>query len=99
MIKLYEGENDRVKLMVLFCGEEDPELRLAAAGAIAMISSLPSIAKKIIEVGISEVAFRFFLTKHHLKICLLTNLLSFNSIQSQRTNQAFDTKQVHYCVK
>ncbi|XP_048256515.1 protein unc-45 homolog B-like [Haliotis rufescens] len=50
VIKLYEGENDRVKLMVLFCGEEDPELRLAAAGAIAMISSLPSIAKKIIEV-------------------------------------------------
>lgn len=42
-IPYYEKENDRVKYLVMLCEEEDPETSLAAAGALAMLSSASKI--------------------------------------------------------
>ena len=41
---------ERVKLLVLFAGEEDPLLQRAATGALAILSSHEKICKKITEV-------------------------------------------------
>ena len=57
---LYKGENDRVKMMVLFCGEEDPEepdeedrrLVIAASGCLAILSDDKEICEKITTVGV-----------------------------------------------
>ncbi|KAH9490560.1 Protein unc-45 B [Bulinus truncatus] len=47
---MYEGENDRVKMMVLFAGEENSSLVKAATGALAILSARPSLCKKIVQV-------------------------------------------------
>ncbi|CAL1540162.1 unnamed protein product [Lymnaea stagnalis] len=47
---LYEKENDRVKVMVLFSGEDDEALVRAAMGALAIISSRPTLCQKIVQV-------------------------------------------------
>lgn len=48
VVNLFKGENDRVKLMVLYSGDgEDEGLVRAAAGALAMISNDREIAHKI----------------------------------------------------
>ncbi|XP_076278905.1 protein unc-45 homolog B-like [Lasioglossum baleicum] len=39
-IKYYEQENDRVKYLVILCEDEDVETSLAAAGALAMLTSV-----------------------------------------------------------
>lgn len=47
---LAEG-SDRLKLMVLYSGEEDEKLRRAASGTLAMLTSLhPPICKRIPQV-------------------------------------------------
>ncbi|XP_072175845.1 protein unc-45 homolog B-like [Diadema setosum] len=48
--ELHLGDNDRVKLLVLFCGEEDPSLVKAAAGTLAILSSHEEICSKILKV-------------------------------------------------
>lgn len=48
---LYEGDNDKVKLLVLLCGEDDDKLVRAASGALAILSGRPKIAKKVVEVA------------------------------------------------
>ncbi|CAF0734157.1 unnamed protein product [Adineta ricciae] len=40
VVKLFTAENDRIKLMVLLCGEEDEPLVKAALGTLAILSSL-----------------------------------------------------------
>lgn len=32
------GDNDRIKLMVLYCGDEDPAVQRACCGALAILS-------------------------------------------------------------
>lgn len=39
VVKIYEGNNDRTKLLVLLCSEEDEETSKAAAGALAVLTS------------------------------------------------------------
>lgn len=39
IIKMHEGANDRVKFLCLLCEEEDEDTALAAAGALAMLTS------------------------------------------------------------
>lgn len=46
----FEGENDRVKMMVLFAGEDDVVLARAAAGGMAMMSSNPKLCEKMTKV-------------------------------------------------
>lgn len=40
MVKLFTAENDRIKLLVLLCGEEDEPLLKAALGTLAILSTL-----------------------------------------------------------
>lgn len=49
MVEMMEGDNhDRVKILVLFCGEDDSATRKAAAGGLAMLTSRSEkICKKI----------------------------------------------------
>ncbi|XP_038051819.1 protein unc-45 homolog B-like isoform X2 [Patiria miniata] len=44
------GDNDRVKLLVLYCGEEDEALVKAAAGALACIAHQKEVCDKILKV-------------------------------------------------
>jgi hypothetical protein len=43
-IKFFEGDNDRVKYLIILCQEEDTDTSLAAAGALAMLTSMTKIA-------------------------------------------------------
>lgn len=46
------GENDRVKMFVLFCGDDQFEVQRAAAGGLAMLtSSEPAVCDKIVQVS------------------------------------------------
>lgn len=49
---LFEAEgNDRLKLLVLYSGEDDELLRRAAAGGLAMLTSMrPSLCSRIPQV-------------------------------------------------
>lgn len=40
IVQMHEGANDRVKFLALLCEEEDEETALAAAGALAMLTSV-----------------------------------------------------------
>ena len=44
MVGLYEGDNDRVKFLVITCQEEDLETVKAASGALAMLCQVSEIA-------------------------------------------------------
>ncbi len=44
------GENDRVKLLVLYCGEEDEGLVKAASGTLAYLSQSEEVCNKILQV-------------------------------------------------
>ena len=39
-MKYFTGENDRIKLLILLCGEEDDLLIKAALGTLAVLSAL-----------------------------------------------------------
>lgn len=39
IVKLHEGQNDRIKFLCLLCQEEDEETAKAAAGALAILTS------------------------------------------------------------
>ncbi len=52
VLLLYEKpDNDRIKLLVLYCGEDDIKLNLAASGALAQLSHSEKICKRIFEVN------------------------------------------------
>ncbi|EDW34610.1 GL21482 [Drosophila persimilis] len=40
VVKMFEGENDRVKFLALLCEDEDEETAMACAGALAMLTSV-----------------------------------------------------------
>ena len=44
------GDNDRVKLLVLYCGEEDEGLAKASAGALALLADSEEVCDKILKV-------------------------------------------------
>ncbi|KDR23225.1 Unc-45-like protein A, partial [Zootermopsis nevadensis] len=46
VVKIYEGKNDRTKLLVLLCSEDDEETNMAAAGALAVLTSASTKACK-----------------------------------------------------
>ena len=60
MVKRCEGKNDKVKYVVLLCGDDDdPEIVKAAAGSLAMLTSQSSICcKKVFEVSVVVVKFQ-----------------------------------------
>ena len=48
--KLFEGENDRVKLFTLLCGDEDEKVIRAASGALAVLTTSELVCRKILQV-------------------------------------------------
>lgn len=52
VVKAYEGDNDRLKLMFLFVEEEDEDTAIAAAGALAILTSMSEkCCKKLLTVS------------------------------------------------
>lgn len=67
VVKLFEGKNDRTKYLVLLSTSEDVELSKAAAGALAILTSVSKRAsRKVFEVCLysfklfPEIDFNFF---------------------------------------
>jgi hypothetical protein len=53
-MKYFTGENDRIKLLVLLCGEEDEQLIKAALGTLAVLSSLQADIEYIKDLNLEE---------------------------------------------
>lgn len=52
VVKMFEGENDRVKFLALLCEDEDEETAMACAGALAMLTSVSSkCCSKILDIS------------------------------------------------
>jgi hypothetical protein len=60
VLYVYEKpDNDRIKLLVLYCGEEDYKLNMAASGALAQLSEMSEcICKRITEVNSFVAIFK-----------------------------------------
>ncbi|CAF0902489.1 unnamed protein product, partial [Didymodactylos carnosus] len=52
VVKYFTSENDRIKLLVLYCGEEDEALIKASSGALASLSSLNADIEHIQELNL-----------------------------------------------
>lgn len=49
-VRLFEGDNDRIKFLCLLCQEEDEETAMAASGALAILTSASKVCcKKVFE--------------------------------------------------
>ena len=53
-MRYFTGENDRIKLFVLLCGEEDIGLIKAALGALAILSFLQTNLEDFKDVELDE---------------------------------------------
>jgi hypothetical protein len=53
-MKYFTGENDRIKLLILLCGEEDDLLIKAALGTLAVLSSLQIDLNEFKDVELEE---------------------------------------------
>lgn len=54
--RFLEDGNDRLKLLVLLCGEDDDDLQIAAAGAVAMLTAVQKkLCTKMTNVVCTEV--------------------------------------------
>jgi hypothetical protein len=53
-VKYFIGENDRIKLLVLLCGEEDELLIKAALGTLAVLSSLQADLEYIKDLNFED---------------------------------------------
>jgi len=70
-LPLLESDNDRVKFLVLLVGEEDPETSQAAAGALAIATSVSvTVCRKIVEVGSWLEMCRLMLANPVEEVCL-----------------------------
>ncbi len=54
VVKRFTAENDRIKLLVLLCGEEDDLLIKAALGTLAVLSSLQINLEEFKDVDLDE---------------------------------------------
>jgi len=75
VVKLFEGKNDRTKYLVLLSTSEDVEMSKAAAGALAILTSVSKRAsRKVFEVCLlflklfPEIDFNLFLLLLNLSI-------------------------------
>lgn len=53
-MKYFTAENDRIKLLVLLCGEEDEPLIRAALGTLAVLSSLQADIEYIKDLNLED---------------------------------------------
>ena len=53
-MKYFTAENDRIKLLVLLCGEDDESLIRAALGTLAVLSSLQADIEYIKDLNLED---------------------------------------------
>ncbi|ALC47205.1 unc-45 [Drosophila busckii] len=52
VVKMFEGENDRLKFIALLCEDEDEETAMACAGALAMLTSVSAkCCAKVLDIA------------------------------------------------
>ncbi|XP_043202038.1 protein unc-45 homolog B-like isoform X2 [Amphibalanus amphitrite] len=84
-IKMMEGTNDRVKFLVLLVGEEDVDTSQAAAGALAMATSVsPTICKKVLDVASWHEMFRLMLANPREEITLRGVACTLNMLSADK---------------
>ncbi|XP_076642335.1 unc-45 myosin chaperone [Halictus rubicundus] len=84
-IKYYEQENDRVKYLVILCEDEDVDTSLAAAGALAMLTSVSK--KSCIKIFDSKdwlESLRFLLANPNLDLQHRGVVIVSNMIKSTK---------------
>lgn len=69
VVKIYEGENDRLKFLVMLSVDEDLETSLAASGALAILTSeSEKCCKKIFEAKTWLEMFQFLLSHRNTNL-------------------------------
>ncbi|XP_053980560.1 protein unc-45 homolog B [Hylaeus volcanicus] len=80
-VKFYEEENDRVKYLVILCEDEDTDTSMAAAGALAMLTSVSKKScMKIFDAKDWLDALRFLLANpnpdlQHRGVVIVSNMI------------------------
>lgn len=57
-----EDGNDKLKLLVLLCGEDDDKIQIAAAGALAMITAAQKKLCTKLTLVVRTIGFTFFIS-------------------------------------
>ncbi|XP_037078852.1 protein unc-45 homolog B-like [Pollicipes pollicipes] len=84
-VVMMEGDNDRVKFLVLLVGEEDEDTSQAAAGALAIATSLSKkVCHKVLEVSSWLEMFRLMLANPREDVCLRGAACTLHMMQADR---------------
>lgn len=85
VLEMYEGKNDRFKLLFLLCGEEDEETMKAASGAVAILTSAcKKCCKKIFESSSWLETFHMILAHPNIEIQQRAVVIVSNVISSSK---------------
>lgn len=85
-LERFKGENDRVKLLVLFCFEEDVKLISAASGCLACLSRDEAICNKILDVKQGLEALQVLCVSEDVSLQLRGVAIVSNIIDSSKEN-------------
>jgi hypothetical protein len=95
-VKYFLGENDRIKLLILLCGEDDELLIKAALGTLAVLSSLQVDIESIKDLDLEtseRQRLNDFIEQNRLiceKIVHVRCRLIIDSFQKQGQNESID---------
>lgn len=85
VVSVYEGNNDKTKLLFLLTTEEDEETSLAAAGALAMLTSVsPKCCSKIFEANKWLENLQMILATENLELQHRAVIIVNNVIRSSK---------------
>ncbi|XP_071854047.1 protein unc-45 homolog B-like isoform X2 [Apostichopus japonicus] len=85
-LERFKGENDRVKLLVLFCFEEDTKLVAAASGCLACLTRDEEICSKIFKVKQGLEALQVLCVSQDVNLQLRGVAIVSNIIDSNKEN-------------
>ncbi|EZA60054.1 hypothetical protein DMN91_008092 [Ooceraea biroi] len=79
-MQYFEQENDRVKYLVILCEEEDQDTGMAAAGALAMLTTSEKVCEKIFDSKDWLESLRFLLANpnndmQHRGVVIVLNMM------------------------
>lgn len=87
VVNLFEGDNDRAKLLVLLAQEEDLETSKAAAGALAiLLSASPKCADKVLKVSSWQESLTYMLANPDPDIQHRGLVIVFGILSSSKDN-------------
>lgn len=94
VVKMHEGENDRVKFLVLLTMEEDEDTAVAASGALAYLTSVSDICcEKAFSPTCWQEAFNTLVANPSPEVQYRGTVIIYNIIKSNKTlaEKIFDT--------